>query len=149
MWTRHARTTVLVANGERWTAEHDGYARGREPASHRRTVHVDRDRGEVRVQDDVRAATVRDCRLAFHLGPEVTAVLDGHSAVLSWHDRTASLELPDTLTWTAHRGEENPPLGWYSGEFGHREPATTLVGTGHAGGPLRMPLVTILRFHDS
>ncbi|HEX6357320.1 alginate lyase family protein [Actinophytocola sp.] len=149
MWTRHARTSVLVANGSRWTAEHDGYARGREPASHRRTVHLNRDRGEVRIQDDVRAPTVRNCRLAFHLGPEVTTVLDGHSALLSWRDRTASLELPTTLTWTAHHGEENPPLGWYSTEFGHREPATTLIGAGLAGGPARLPLVTVLRFHDS
>jgi hypothetical protein len=149
MWTRHAHTSVLVANGARWTAEHDGYARGREPASHRRTVHLNRERGEVRVQDDVRAPAAHDCRLAFHLGPAVTAVLDEHSAVLSWRGRTASLELPAGLTWTAHRGEENPPLGWYSTEFGHREPATTLIGTGRAGGALRVPLVTVLRFHDS
>jgi hypothetical protein len=148
MWTRHARTNVLVANGAKWTAEHDGYSRGREPAAHRRTVQLDRDRREVTVHDEVRAPGARDCRLAFHLGPEVTVVLDGHSAVLSWHDRTASLELPAELTWTAHRGEENPPLGWYSTEFGRREPATTLVGTGRAGGTRQEPLVTTLRFNS-
>jgi hypothetical protein len=149
MWTRHARTNVLVANGSRWTAEHDGYSRGREPAAHRRTVHLDRDRREVMLQDEVRAPTARDCRLAFHLGPEVNVVLDEHTAVLAWHDRTATLELPEALTWTAHRGEENPPLGWYSTEFGRREPATTLIGTGRAGGQRQPPLVTVLRFHDS
>lgn len=148
MWTRHARTSVLVANGAKWTAEHDGYSRGREPAAHRRTVHLDRDRREVTLHDEVRAPGPRDCRLAFHLGPEVTVVLDGHSAVLSWHDRTASLELPPELTWTAHRGEENPPLGWYSTEFGRREPATTLVGAGRAGGPRQEALVTTLRFRS-
>jgi Heparinase II/III-like protein/Heparinase II/III N-terminus len=148
MWTRHARTNVLVANGARWTAEHDGYARGREPAAHRRTVHLDRERAEVTLHDEVRAPGARDCRLAFHLGPEVTVVLDGHDAVLSWRDRTASLALPVELTWTAHRGEENPPLGWYSTEFGRREPTTTLVGTGRTGGQRRSPLVTTLRFHS-
>jgi Heparinase II/III-like protein len=149
MWTRHARTNVLVANGARWMAEHDGYSRGREPAAHRRTVHLDRDRREVTLHDEVRAPTARDCRLAFHLGPEVDVVLDGHSAVLSWRDRTASLALPAALSWTAHRGEEHPPLGWYSTEFGRREPATTLVGTGRTGGRRQPPLVTVLRFHDS
>jgi hypothetical protein len=147
MWTRHARTNVLVADGAKWTAEHDGYSRGREPAAHRRTVRLDRDRRELVVHDEVRAPSARDCRLAFHLGPEVTVVLDGHSAVLSWRDNTASLDLPDTLAWTTHRGEEDPPLGWYSAEFGHRQPATTLVGSGRAGGPRQSPLVTVLRFH--
>lgn len=146
MWTRHARTSVLAANGARWTAEHDGYARGREPAAHRRTVHLDRERREVTLRDEVRAPAARNCRLAFHLGPEVAAVLEGSSAVLSWRDRTALLTLPDALTWTAHRGEENPPLGWYSTEFGSREPATTLIGAGFTGGPLHKPLVTVLRF---
>jgi hypothetical protein len=146
MWTRHARTNVLVANGARWMAEHDGYSRTREPAAHRRTVHLDRERREVTVHDEVRAPGVRNCRLSFHLGPSVTAVLDGHSAVLSWGEHTASLTLPATLTWTAHRGEEKPPLGWYSTEFGRREPATTLVGRGRAGGPHQEPLVTTLRF---
>ena len=59
----------------------------------------------------------------------------------------AALTLPNTLTWTAHRGEENPPLGWYSSEFGRREPATTLVGRGRAGGPNQPTLVTTLRFN--
>ncbi|MFL6126863.1 heparinase II/III family protein [Actinophytocola sp.] len=117
--------------------------------AHRRTVHLDRDRREVTLQDEVRAPVARDCRLAFHLGPEVDVVLDGHSAVLSWHDRTASLELPPALSWTAHRGEEHPPLGWYSTEFGHRVPATTLLGAGLAGGQRQPALVTVLRFHDS
>ncbi|MFL6124270.1 alginate lyase family protein, partial [Actinophytocola sp.] len=43
MWTRHARTSVLVADGAKWTAEHDGYSRGREAVRHRRTVRLDRD----------------------------------------------------------------------------------------------------------
>ena len=142
MWTRHARTNVLLAGSARWTAEHDGYSR----ASHRRTVHLDRERRQVTLHDEVRTPAERSCRLAFHLGPEVTAVLDGHDAVLSWRERTASLSLPPALTWTAHRGEEDPPLGWYSTEFGRREPATALIGTGHAGGPSPKPLVTVLRF---
>ena len=36
---------------------------------------------------------------------------------------TRVLDLPADLTWTAHRGETDPPLGWYSPGFGRREPA--------------------------
>jgi hypothetical protein len=112
-----------------------------------RRVRLDRERRELRIEDDVFAPTTHPCRVAFHLGPRVTAVLDGHSALLSWGDHTALLELPPDLTWTAHRGEEKPPLGWYSAEFGHREPATTLVGSGRAGGSRSGAFVTTLRFH--
>jgi len=157
MWTRHASSRVLVADTEehgpaKWSAEHDGYSRGREAAVHRRTVRLDRDHRTVWVSDEVFAPTQHPCRLAFHLGPLVAVELDGHTARLSWHvdgdERTAVMELPAELRWVAHRGVESPPLGWYSAGFGRREPATTLVGAGTAGGnPLRAVLTTVLRFH--
>ena len=43
---------------------------------------------------------------------------------------TAVLQLPDQLDWTAHRGETDPVLGWYSPRFGERVPTTTLIGSG-------------------
>jgi hypothetical protein len=151
MWTRHARGNVLLADTSRggtatWRAEHDGYTRGREPATHRRTVRLDRKVREVEIHDEVLSSTGHACRLAFHLGPQVSAVLDGSTALLSWHGRTAVLELPKNLTWTAHRGQEEPPMGWYSADFGRRTPTTTLVGAGQAGGRSTTSLVTLLRF---
>jgi hypothetical protein len=151
MWTRHARTQVLIASPGQgavaaWRAEHDGYGRGREPATHRRTVRLDRKVREIEIRDAVRSAAGHDCRLAFHLGPRVTAILDGNTALLSWDERTAVLELPKELEWAAHRGGENPPMGWYSAHFGRREPATVLVGTGRAGGDHAASFVSVLRF---
>jgi hypothetical protein len=108
-------------------------------------VRLDRKLRELEIHDEVQSLTGYDCRLAFHLGPRVTAVLDGSTALLSWDDRTAVLKLPRELTWAAHRGEEEPPLGWYSADFGRREPATTLIGTGRAGGKSD-PFVTVLNF---
>ncbi|MEU4246115.1 alginate lyase family protein [Amycolatopsis sp. NPDC026612] len=55
--------------------------------------------------------------------------------------RTAVMELPPGLSWTVHRGETDPPLGWYSAGFGRKEPSTTLVGSGTPG-----HLTTLLRF---
>jgi hypothetical protein len=143
MWTRHARTRVLAADlpahggTARWSAEHDGYLHGVTPAVHRRTVELN-GRG-LRVVDSVHSQGSHRARLAFHLGPAVTAVLDGHTARLTWTgagggERGAALELPPDLSWSAHRGEEHPPLGWYSPGFGRRVPATTLVGAGTVSG---------------
>ncbi|MBP0452224.1 alginate lyase family protein [Kitasatospora sp. RG8] len=138
LWTRQARSRVLVADTSaegvaRWCAEHDGYGQ----SVHRRRVELTAASRELRIVDEVRGPR-RAVRLAFHLGPAVTADLTGDRAVLTWtrdgEDRSAVLDLPGRLTWRAHRGETGPPLGWYSAGFGRKEPATTLVGTGFTDG---------------
>ncbi|CAL9336166.1 alginate lyase family protein [Streptomyces sp. enrichment culture] len=149
LWTRHARSRVLVADASttgvaRWCAEHDGYR----PCVHRRRVELTAASRELRVVDEVRGPR-RAARLAFHLGPEVSAELVGNRARLSWtrdgEVRSAVLDLPGQLSWRAHRGETDPPLGWYSAGFGRKEPATTLVGTGFVEGADEF--TTVLGFH--
>ena len=151
LWTRHARSRVLTArtSGETllWQAEHDGYSGGRGAARHRRTVELDGD--GLRVLDEVDARRSRTARLSHHLGPEIDVELAGTVARLRWRDGearcSATLTLPPALAWTLHRGESDPPLGWYSPGFGRRRPAYTLVGTG-AVGPGTGSLRTVLAF---
>ncbi|MEW2077937.1 alginate lyase family protein [Streptomyces sp. NPDC013433] len=151
LWTRHARSRVLAVDttgsfdggSARWCAEHDGYR----PSVHRRRVELTAASRELRVVDEVRGPH-RAVRLAFHLGPAVTADLTGNRAELTWtrdgEDRSAVLDLPGQLSWRTHRGESDPPLGWYSAGFGRKEPATTLVGTGSTGGAEKF--TTVLGF---
>ncbi|WP_030381114.1 MULTISPECIES: alginate lyase family protein [unclassified Streptomyces] len=145
LWVRHARSRVLEAGPSRWCAEHDGY-RG---SVHRRRVELVPDGRRLRVVDEVRGPR-RAVRLAFHLGPAVAAELADHRAELAWardgEQRSAVLDLPDGLSWRAHRGESDPPLGWYSPGFGRKEPATTLIGTGFTDGT--RGFTTVLTFHD-
>ncbi|MEV7866582.1 alginate lyase family protein [Streptomyces sp. NPDC088124] len=152
LWTRGARSRVLAADPSgasgggtaRWCAEHDGYRR----SVHRRRVELTAASRELRVVDEVRGPR-RAVQLAFHLGPAIAAELVGNRAALTWtrdgEDRSAALDLPGALSWRAHRGESDPPLGWYSAGFGRKEPATTLVGTGFTGGA--EGFTTVLRFH--
>ncbi|MEV5548331.1 alginate lyase family protein [Streptomyces sp. NPDC052309] len=149
LWTRHARSRVLAVDtsGEgvaRWCAEHDGY----QPSVHRRRVELTAASGELRIVDEVRGPR-RAVRLAFHLGPAIAADLADGRAALTWtrdgEDRSAVLDLPGRLSWRAHRGETDPPLGWYSAGFGRKEPSTTLVGTGFTDGA--EGFTTVLRFH--
>ncbi|MER6390236.1 alginate lyase family protein [Streptomyces sp. NPDC001523] len=153
LWTRHARSRVLVADASatsdggtaRWCAEHDGY----EGSVHRRRVELSAESRELRVIDEVRGPR-RVARLAFHLGPVIAADLVGNRAELTWsrdgEDRSAVLDLPGRLSWRAHRGETDPPLGWYSDGFGRKEPTTTLIGTGFVDGT--EGFTTVLRFRD-
>ncbi|MEL3950754.1 MULTISPECIES: heparinase II/III family protein [Streptomyces] len=157
LWTRHARSRVLVADTADvsaggtalWSAEHDGYQR----SVHRRRVELVAAAKELRVVDEVLGALGprRDVRLAFHLGPAIAVDLVGNWAVLTWtregEVRSAVLDLPGQLNWRAHRGESDPPLGWYSPGFGRKEPATTLVGTGFTDGTASSAeFATVLRF---
>ncbi|MGH3517718.1 MAG: alginate lyase family protein [Haloechinothrix sp.] len=155
LWTRHARSRVLVAHTPelgvgRWCAEHDGYGRRGRRVVHRRTVELDGAASELRVTDQVISGRAHRCRLAFHLGPHIDAELDAGRAPLRWshrgRDRTAVLELPPELVWTVHRGQTSPPLGWYSPGFGRREAAYTLLGSGHLDGT--SVLTTVLRLRS-
>ncbi|MGW2939426.1 alginate lyase family protein [Streptomyces sp. NPDC001156] len=150
LWTRQARTRVLTADpsGEdvaRWCAEHDGY----QGSVHRRRVELTAASQELKVVDEVRGPR-RAVHLAFHLGPEIAADLVGNRAVLTWirdgEGRSAVLDLPGQLSWRAHRGESDPPLGWYSAGFGRKEPATTLIGTGISPADGAGGFTTVLRF---
>ncbi len=154
MWVRHAHTreVEVIDDGDiaRWTAEHDGYASLDPPASHRRSVLLDRASRSVDIIDEIDAGC-HDVRLAFHLGPEVEAVLDGSCATLSWSQAAmpgaARLELPFVLQWSLHRGETDPILGWYSPGLGRRVPAFTLLGSGRC--PPGAPLATRLEFLET
>ncbi|MFF1304685.1 alginate lyase family protein [Streptomyces sp. NPDC058307] len=147
LWTRHAESRVLAADasGEvaRWAAEHDGY----QGSVHRRRVELTAASQELTLVDEV-SGPRRTVNLAFHLGPAITADLTGSRARLAWtrdgEDRSAVLDLPAQLSWQAHRGESEPPLGWYSAGFGRKEPATTLIGSGFTDGA--EGFTTVLRF---
>jgi hypothetical protein len=137
MWARQARTREIEASELSWTAEHDGYAVLSPPARHRRTVRLDPGTREIQITDVIDGPG-HDVRLAFHLGPGISAQLTDGVAVLSWTSQgegatvkgEARLTLPRELDWAAHKEETEPILGWYSPELGIRVPAVTLLGLG-------------------
>ena len=154
MWARHAqsREVEVMDDGDiaRWTAEHDGYSSLDPPARHRRSVLLDRASRSVDIIDEIDGGS-HDIRLAFHLGPEVQAELDGSCAILRWPGPStagqARLELPSPLRWSLHRGETDPILGWYSPSLGRRIPAFTLLGCGRC--LTGAPLATRLEFIEA
>jgi Heparinase II/III-like protein/Heparinase II/III N-terminus len=149
LWVRHANARAIdvrdIGDAVEWTAEHDGYQRLSPPARHRRCVRLDRASRSLDIVDEISGGR-HGVRLAFHLGPEVAAELDCTSAVLRWPGGSARLLLPQSLSWTMHRGETNPILGWYSHGLGRRVPASTLIGRGDCTPP--EPFTTRLEFLD-
>jgi hypothetical protein len=126
-----------------WSAAHNGYAKlPGGPVRHQRTVRLGAGDRTLVVSDLLTSRRHHQVELLFHLGPEVTAFLDGAHAHLTWPGtdglQHATLSLPDVLAWTARRGESDPPLGWFSPVFGRRVPSTSLVGIGGLNGTLRL-----------
>jgi hypothetical protein len=142
LWARPARTELESVTGldggpvAEWKAAHHGYERLHPPAVHRRRVRLDRRARRLLVEDRLDGGA-HDCRLVFHLGPDVSCTLEGTRAVLHWPGgsdrRGATLILPDELEWRRAEGRTDPPLGWYSPSFGARVPTVTLVGSGRFG----------------
>jgi hypothetical protein len=148
MWQRQARTREIEVSELTWTAEHDGYTTLSPPASHRRTVRLDPAGRGIEITDTIDGAG-HEARLAFHLGPDVTAQLSADVASLTWPSASgigARLELPGELDWSLHQGETDPVLGWYSPGLGQRVPAVTILGRGRCVSD--RPLITRLKFTE-
>ena len=154
MWIRHAesRLTSLESSADgdeaRLVAEHYGYRTLRPPVTHRRTVEFRAGERVIEITDEVDGTGRPAVRLAFHLGPNVEADLDGSALALGWHDpdhgrMTATMTLPPSLDWSLIHGATDPVLGWYSPSFGQKVPATDVIGVGFAsaGSPLRTRLL--------
>jgi hypothetical protein len=147
LWSDHAPTEVTRADTpehgvQAWTAHHTGYARLDPALRHTRSVTLDPDMRVLTIVDTVTSGAPHSVRLAFHVGPDVETALGGSSAALTWCSGSgpvsATLHLPDELRWTVHRGEVEPPLGWYSPGFGRRVETTTLLGAGAVVTALRL-----------
>jgi hypothetical protein len=140
LWSRHAASRLirLDDDGDRvvWSAQHDGYAVLDPPAVHVRTLVFERRHRRLCVEDRVDADGEQPCRLMLPMGPDVELSLAGSTAEIRWPGMrgAASMELDSALSWTALRGDVDPPMGWYSGGFGHKTPAWLLVGRGTLGG---------------
>ena len=72
-----------------WSAEHDGYARLRRRAKHNRSVRLDRCGRYLEIVDEINGGS-HDARLAFHLGPDVQAELDGSGGDAQLDGRSGS-----------------------------------------------------------
>ena len=153
LWSTAVPVDPVIQSGlesdmSTWTARHRGYGRLTGSPVHERTVRLEKSARRLVIVDRVRSGSGHEVRVHFHLGPAVTVALDGARAELTWTGRDgvprrAALSLPAELNWSAHRGETDPILGWYSPRFGVRQPITTLEGVAAWSDH---PLVTTLDF---
>ena len=140
LWTRQARSHVdgvgeRARDGEvvAWSAAHDGYQSLNPPC-------VTADRCVSRADcGNSRSSTVSRRRESMTSDWRSTSAPTSTSG---WSDKNAELTWSDGLvhamrhahscriglSWSLHRGETDPVLGWYSPSFGVKQPAWALIG---------------------
>ena len=136
LWSTQPTSWVESASGiegdgaAELTVAHDGYRRLEAKATHFRRFLLDKEKRALTVTDWIEAAATVPVRLAYHLHPSVAVRIEEQRVVLNWTDGSAVIDLPRQLSWSLHRGEERPPLGWFSPEFGEKMPSHVLIGSG-------------------
>ena len=131
IWSKHFNCRVLSFESNHQTdklvAQHDGYLSLPDPVIHRRTVQYNKSKNVIRIEDLIDCKSTHLVEQYFHLAPEceVTKAADN-----VWLIKKELIEVKLTCSQDfeteVHRGETEPPLGWYSKSFGHKEPTSVL-----------------------
>ncbi len=131
MWTRKAKTSVDKAPFSptpfEFVGSHDGYQRLGDPVRHVRSVIYDDTPMHLIVRDDIVGKINHEIEQFWHFAPNVQVRLDGGKVLASGKRFQLHMQfLPNDLDLQLIRGQEDPPLGWYSRGYGTKEPATVL-----------------------
>ena len=128
---------VLLPSLEFTVASHNGYARLRDSVIHRRTILFAKPDYWV-ASDELAGRGQHSLEFFFHFSPGVK-LQPSQGGWLASKSGSRFLLVPPAagVELRVAVGEESPVQGWYSEDYGHREPAPVLVGTAQATLPAR------------
>jgi hypothetical protein len=131
MWLKKARASIermpQSPHEFDFRGAHDGYERLADPVRHMRSVRYDAASATLTVRDEIAAKKHHQVELFWHFAPGLDTRLNssglhvrGRRFALQMHAHGADLKLELV------RGNENPPLGWYSRSYESRQPCDVL-----------------------
>ena len=106
-------------------AVHDGYSRLPHPVRHRRALTVSRRYGLI-LQDCFEGSGIHDYDLHFHLHPDAKAEFQDGWWRIARGERSLFVGIREGGEFRWIRGQENPPMGWYSPAYGVKSPSGVL-----------------------
>lgn len=131
MWTRKAAAAIEKmpqSPGQfDFRGSHDGYLRLPDPVRHTRSVRFDATTATLVVRDALAAKKTHRLEQFWHFAPGLALALGGGG--LRVRGKAFEMRLQATgsnLALELVRGCDNPPLGWYSRSYEHREPCDVL-----------------------
>jgi uncharacterized heparinase superfamily protein len=124
-WLPSAARPVLVEEAlnerhPRLVVAHDGYRRLRPPVEHRRAFRLNRDTGELEVEDSLLGAGCRLIESFIHLAPATVAFAIGNRVEATLRETMI------TLSFTGYASVQVVD-GWVSDRFGVRERAPVVI----------------------
>jgi hypothetical protein len=131
---------VTLPNLDYACGMHEGYGRLAEPVLHRRRIaFVKPDRWFL--LDDLSGVGTHSLEFFFHFPPDTRLRVEEHSCWAAKNDGRFLIIADPRVSLHAGGGEENPKQGWYSRDYGHREPAPVLTGKTRCSVPARFPWI--------
>lgn len=133
LWLRKARAECLAwrddADGQFWSASHDGYLGLKDAVLHRRDVRVAHGAALIVVDDVIECEGAHEVELFWHFDPRCRVQLDGQVLRVAGDAFLLEMHLPSLSDASLQLvyGSDNPPLGWISHRFDEKQAAPTLV----------------------
>jgi hypothetical protein len=131
MWLKKARASIermpQSPHEFDFRGSHDGYERLADPVRHLRSVRYDAASATLTVRDEIAAKKHHQVELFWHFAPGLDVRLN--SAGLHVRGKRFALQMQAhgaDLKLELVRGNENPPLGWYSRSYESRQPCDVL-----------------------
>ncbi len=142
LWLDHAPVRLDGWGSEdrmQWvTGTHDGYHRL--GIRHQRRLELSSAPALLQVLDTLEGTGHHDFRIRFHFAPFVSirnlGLPGDWMAEQPGAPRRLCIKVDDRWAWHAIKGQDHPPLGWYSPALGRKEPATTLEGSWSGQAPV-------------
>ncbi|GMV96427.1 MAG: hypothetical protein AMXMBFR83_07930 [Phycisphaerae bacterium] len=145
LWGRRARAECLrwepSPDGGTVCGEHDGYTRLPDPVTHRRTVTLKGQRGEIIIRDELSGQAPHRAELYLHLAEHCSVEeRDAGEYLVRAGPGEIIVQLDPRMSVRTIRGSEDPLGGWVSRGYHRKTPTTTMVGACQWEG--RISLVT-------
>lgn len=149
MWGRRAAAALLEYEELRHVkGKHDGYKSFRDEVVHQREIGFDEASNRWTVTDEFMCGGKHDISLFFHLDPGCTVEVSDNGAVIAFEKGRCLMEFDKRLKLTAHRGELEPKLGWYSSSYDVRTESDTLRLEGRIDGNARFTSTFKIDFNE-
>ncbi|KAB2966462.1 MAG: heparinase [Zoogloea sp.] len=147
MWVRKYHCTVLdwssSAEADALVAEHDGYRRLPGQPVHRRSWHLDKAKGLLRVRDEVVGDSGQAPALHWHFAEGCEVRQAGEGLTITHDGVGLHMELPPDGEVRILCASEAPFAGWVSRAYDQRSASTTVIWQARSGSAA--PLETLFR----
>ncbi len=129
IWSRPYNARLLKQKktdaGYYLAASHDGYARAENPVTHIRALVWFPDEGFI-VKDTFEGTGEHEFEITYHLHPNAAVERENDWWMIENQEACVFMRLRPEDAFSSTAGQENPPFGWYSPEYGKKLPCTVL-----------------------